>query len=97
MFNILHLSDTLQHLQHTAGMGQLDYLRIFTFWVEIVPEVKQGILTREPMLEYLLKVQLGGVVVCHFAERPSLQVWTGQALVTALNTRVDVDCSLSVG
>ena len=63
--------DHLQDLHHAPGVGELDHGGVVTLWVEIVAEVKQRILSSsKPVLEDLLKVELGADVVRDLAELP---------------------------
>ena len=71
MARVVQTGDNLQDLHHAPGVGELDHDGVITLRIEIVAEVEQGILSgREPVLEYLLEVELSADTVRDLAEQP---------------------------
>ena len=69
MARVVQTGDHLKDLHYATGIGELDHDGVIALWIEIVAEVGQGILS-EPVLEYLLEVELGIDTIRDLAELP---------------------------
>ena len=68
MLGMVNGVDDVQNLSNIVSIGQLDDSLVLALRVEIVSQIKQGILSLESILENLLKVDLCGHTVSHFTK-----------------------------